>query len=105
MGSGVTTPACSRPGDEAIERIEAGLNTLISLAERRDRGELDQRALTAALTAWEQTEGAEIAMLSSEAARALGPPLRAELAERWRAISERLRARLSVHSPKALGLP
>jgi len=88
----------------AIDRVEAGLETLISLVERRDRGELDQRALTAALNAWEQSEGADIALLSTEAARSLGPSLRAELGERWRVVSERLRARLSGHSPKADGL-
>ncbi len=61
--------------------------------------------MTAALIAWEQSEGAEIALLSTEAARSLGPPLRAELAERWRVVSERLRGRLSAQSPEADGLP
>jgi|GEM_PF-4175209 len=94
----VSASACADPGRAALDRVTRGTDALISLAERHARGELDGPALNAALTAWERTERIEIETRSAEASRALGPDLRAALAERWRAAVERLGKRLSEPS-------
>lgn len=91
---------CSRPGERAIATLERGLDELMALAERRDRGELDERGLGEALASWERT-GRAIERLSVEAARSAGPEERAALERRWRALSARLGERLStISSPR-----
>ncbi len=93
--------ACRDPGRDALDRLAEGTEALIDLADRHARGELDGPALNAALVAWERTERNTIEVLSVEAARALGPDLRAALAERWRGIAERLGKRLTAPSTKS----
>lgn len=88
--------ACADPGRAALDRVVRGTDALIALAERHARGELDGPALNAALTAWDRTERVEIETFSAEASRALGPHLRALLAERWRLAAERLGKRLAA---------
>lgn len=95
---------CARPGERALVALERGLDELMVLAERRDRGELDDKAFGEALASWERT-GRAIERLSVEAARSAGPEERAELEGRWRALSARLGVRLSAISspPPTLG--
>jgi hypothetical protein len=99
------TAACQRPGDLALEQLVNGVERLIELVGRRDRGELDEAGMLAALHAWQRSEGAEIARVSSEAARSMAPPHRRALAERWRHASERLLARLATDPKERVGVP
>lgn len=97
-------PACARPGERALTALERGLDDLLVLIERRDRGELDDHAFSEALAGWEPV-GRSIERLSAEAARSAGPEERAGIERRWRELSTRLGARLSRISsgPPALG--
>lgn len=88
--------ACHDPGREALDRTLRGVESLVSLAERRARGELGEADFIAALRAWERTEAVEIRSLAEDAGRALGPARREALAEAWREASERLGRRLSA---------
>jgi len=96
---------CQSPGDVAAASLDRSVETLVALVERRDRGELDQVALTAALHAWLQSEGSDLALLSDEAARSLAPGMRAMLALRWRDLAQRLSTRLGRVSAEDPGLP
>ncbi|MBL8787638.1 MAG: hypothetical protein JNJ59_22230 [Deltaproteobacteria bacterium] len=97
--------ACHDPGEEALDRALRGVDSLIALAERRARGELDEAGLIAALRAWERTEASEIRTLAEDAGRALGPARREVLAKRWREASELLGKRLSPGALPTLEIP
>lgn len=90
--------ACQGPGADALGRVARASESLTRIAEAHARGELDGRALATAIGAWSRTDGAAIETIAKDAARALGPALRAALAERWRTASEPLRARLGASS-------
>jgi hypothetical protein len=95
---------CQSPGERAMASLEQGLDELVILIERRDRGEIDDDAMAAALERWHGGSGRELEASAREAARSTGPRSRADLEARWRTTSRALAKRLGDTSKHKLDM-